>query len=415
MFDLDKWKEIYNTLSKNKLRTFLTAFGVGWGIFMLIIMLGAGNGLKNGVDKRFSSYASNSVWVWTQRTSLPYKGFDKGRRFDIENSDVDAIIQNIPEAAVVCPRGKIGGYRGGNNVTHNSKTGAFSTMGDYPDIQKITLFQTIKGRFINELDLQRERKVCAVGTRVVDLLFDKEENPIGEYITIQGVNFQVVGVFKSANDGEEAERDLNTIIVPFSTFQKSFNKMNKVDWMGLIAAKGVNGDDLEAKVKDLLSQRHTVHPEDRSAFGSSNRRKEYEKMMNLFIAIRYVTWFVGILTLIAGVIGISNILLIIVKERTKEIGVRRAIGATPINIISQVMMESIILTSLAGYLGLVLGVILVDFGGQLIDTDTFVHPSVDINSVLIALTVLVVAGACAGLLPASRAVRIKPVEALRDE
>lgn len=419
MFDLDSWQEIWESLRKNKLRTLLTAFGVFWGIFMLVVMLGSGSGLENGVSSGFGSGATNSFFVWAQRTSKPYAGLPPGRRFRMNNEDI-AALESMPESAVVAPRNQLGGYMGGNNVTRGDRTGGFSVMGDTPAILGIQSYRMELGRFLNPLDLEERRKVAVIGTRVRELLFDPGEDPVDESIRIQGVYFKVVGVLSSAASGDRGDRDAQTIFVPFTTFQTAFNQGNEVGWFAITSAPGTLASETEEKALQLLRARHRVHPDDERAFGHFNMEEEYQKIQGLFGGIGALVWIVGIGTLAAGVIGVSNIMLIIVKERTREIGLKRAIGATPWTIRVQIVLEAIVLTGVAGYLGMVAGVGLVELvriGLESSGTQAamFQNPGVDLNDALQALVILVVSGTLAGLIPAQRAVAISPVEALRHE
>lgn len=419
MFDSDKWQEIFSSLKKNKLRTFLTAFGVFWGIFMLIIMLGSGNGLENGVMKNFGGSTTNSIFVWTQRTSVPYAGLPEGRSFYMRNEDMAILKAEVPEITELAPRNQLRGFRGGNNVTYKTISGSFSVMGDYPEISAVTPLEILKGRFINKLDVDEKRKVVVIGTNVRDVLFG-EEDPINKNVKINGVYFKVVGVWKTKRRGNDGDRDTQTLYVPFSTFQKAFNYSNIVGWVAMNIHPDANADEVEEKVKAVLKRRHKVAPEDDRAFGAFNARKAYEQMNGLFGGIATLIWIVGTGTLLAGVIGVSNIMLIIVKERTKEIGIRRAIGATPLSIISQIILESVFLTSMAGYFGLVFGVLVTEAISNAIGNDPnsdsmFTNPTIDLKIALTALIILIIAGIFAGLIPARKAVKIKPIEALRAE
>lgn len=416
MFDRDNWQEIYATIKKNKLRTFLTSLGVGWGIFMLVIMLGAGNGLRNGVLKDFSGTATNSFFMWTQKTTKPYKGMKPGRYYNFNNGDVIALSQ-LKELSVVSPQNQLGGWRGGNSVMRGLKTGNFEVGGVYPNIAKISAVKITSGRFLNENDIREKRKVCVIGTRVREELFKADENPIGSYIRINGVYFKVIGTTVPMSNGGEARQEAQRIVVPFTTFQKAFNYGDVVGWFAISSAKGIKASDAEEKVMAIIKERHKIAPEDTQAIGHWNMEEQYMKMTGLFAGINMLVWFVGIGTLIAGVIGISNIMLIIVKERTKEIGVKRALGATPFAVTSQIIVESVFLTSFAGYFGLLIGIFLLEAVNKAIGPEVpmFNNPTVDISIALVSLTVLIVCGALAGLIPARRAVSVHPVEALRAE
>ncbi len=420
MFDLDRWQEIYHVLRKNKIRTFLTAFGVFWGIFMLVIMLGSGNGLENGVTQNFGDMATNSVFIWTQQTSIPYKGFPRGRRYHFDNEDTKALAHSIPEIKYLAPRIQAGGYMQTNNVTRGLKSGIFNIMGDYAVFNQIDPLNILQGRFINDNDIAEKRKVAVIGTRVVDILFKKDEKPVRQYIQIQGVYFQVIGVFKSKRNGEQANQENQNIYLPFTTLQKTYNYGNAVGFFSITARDGIPVSVVEEKAIRLLKQRHFIAPGDESAIGHFNLKKEFDQMQGLFFGIRLLVWIVGIGTLVAGVIGVSNIMLVVVKERTKEIGIMRALGATPAKIITQIIMESVVLTTFAGYFGLSIGVGLLELINYLLgstgaNTEMFLHPGINFSVAVTALAILVVAGALAGFIPAKRAVSIKPIDALRAE
>jgi len=420
MFDLDRWQEIYHVLRSNKLRTFLTAFGVFWGIFMLVIMLGSGKGLENGITQNFGDMATNSVFLWTNQTTLPYKGFPRGRRFEYENSDINALRQTIPEIKYLAPRTNVGGYDGNSNVVRGLKSGQFSIFGDFPEFDLIDPVNFIEGRFINDFDIKEKRKVVVIGQRVKEILFNKEEYPLNQYIEINGVYFKVIGVFKSKRNGEAAAQDNQRIHMPFTTLQKTFNYGNSVGFFNITSKDGIPVSVVEEKAISLLKKKHSVSPKDATAIGHFNLEEEYNKMRGLFTGISWLVWIVGTGTLLAGIIGVSNIMLVVVKERTKEIGIQRALGATPIKVIGQIITESVVLTTFAGYFGLVVGVGLLELINYVLDstganTEMFVHPGVDFQVAVTALTILVVSGALAGFIPAKRAISVKPIDALRYE
>lgn len=420
MFDLDRWQEIYITLKKNKVRTFFTAFGVFWGIFMLIIMLGSGNGLQNGANAGFGDMATNSMFMWTQQTSMPYKGLPRGRYYNFDNSDTRALTDQIPEIEYIAPRLQGWAGEGGNNVIRAERTGAYTIQGDYPAYNLIEPLNILKGRFINQGDIDEKRKICVIGERVKNELFNKDEDPIGQYIQVQGVYFQVCGIFSSRKKDRQAEQENQTVMLPFTTLQKTYNYGDRVGWYSITAKKGIAVSSMEEKIKSLMRQRHKIHPDDKRAVGSFNLENEYLKMQRLFSGISILVWIVGIGTLMAGVIGISNIMLVVVKERTREIGVQRAIGASPWIIVSQIIMESVILTSFAGYFGLVAGVGVLEavnmaISGMNTETMMFANPGVSFQVAVTALIILVFSGALAGIIPARKAVTIKPIDALRYE
>jgi len=381
--------------------------------------MGSGSGLENAVGRDMGSMATNSVFMWTDRTTMPYKGLDRGRRYNFRNGDTEALLEKIPEIKHIGPRIRGRGGNGNNNVVRGERTGAFTIQGDYPAYNLIDPVGMRQGRFVNELDINNNRKVCVIGDRVKNEMFPDGEDPIGQYIRIQGVYFKVVGVFKSSKP-HRGEYEDQVIYLPFTTLQKTYNYGDVVGWYSITSQDNVPVSVVEEKAKALLRQRHTIHPEDERAVGSFNLENEFNKMTTLFTGIRGLIWIVGIGTLLAGVIGVSNIMLIIVKERTKEIGIQRAIGATPWHVISQVIMESVILTTLAGYVGLVLGVGVVEGVNYLLvtsgaESDMFANPEVNFSVAIQALEILVFAGALAGLIPAYRAVSMKPIDALRNE
>jgi putative ABC transport system permease protein len=419
IFDLNSWQEIFSALKKNRLRSFMTAFGVSWGIFILIIMLAAGNGLYKGVMNDFNRFISNSVLIWARTTTIPYKGFPRGRKFNFNIDDIKTLRQQIPEIEHIVPSNKLGGHRGAANVTRGIKDGAFNIQGSYPEIKYINLMDITRGRFVNHFDLKEKRKIAVIGNRVYELLFGKSENPIGQYINIKGVHFKVVGIFKSKREGDDAEEETLTIFIPFSTFQQVFNYGDLVGWFSLTSKHNVPASEVERKAIALLAGKHQVSPNDQPAIGRWNTEKEYNRITNLFYGIYILTWIVGIFTLIAGIIGVSNIMLFIVKERTREIGIKRAIGATPRSVVGQIILESIFLTTFAGYFGLIAGIgaielISLTLKGMSIKINFFKNPEVDLVTALAAIGILMLFGALAGLIPGIKAISVKPVEAIRD-
>jgi putative ABC transport system permease protein len=347
---------------------------------------------------------------------LPYQGLPRGRYFSFDNQDIEVIRHQVPGVDALAPRLQLGGWRGGDNVTYNGKTAAFSVNGDVPDIQRIQGTEVIAGRFINELDVHDSRKIAVIGSRVRELLYGPDEDPLGTWIRIQGVYFQVVGVHRpkaSANMGNDQSA---VIHVPFTTFQRAFNALNKVHWFALTAMPGTPASEVQAEIKRVLAVKHRVHPDDDLAFGGFNVEEMFDMTNNLFNAITGLGWFVGVLTLLAGAIGVSNIMLVIIRERTKEIGIRRSIGASPRTITTQIVLESLTLTVVAGYVGLLSGLLLLEGVNAMgIDSDFFAQPEIDLNVALIALGILVLSGIFAGYLPARRALTIRPVDALRAE
>ncbi|MDG4714894.1 MULTISPECIES: ABC transporter permease [Winogradskyella] len=419
MFNRERWSEILEALSANKLRTALTAFGVAWGIFVLVILLALTNGLRNGVTADFGDFATNSMFMWTQGTSKPYKGLPKGRYFNYKIDDVAAIKSQIPNLKYVSPRNQLGGFRGANNVIRGTKTGAFEIYGDYPEYINQQPMDILQGRFVSYSDINEKRKTCVIGTGVIKGLYDKDEDPIGTYIKINGVNFMVVGTFKMSNSQGNQEEEANTIYIPFTTFGQAFNRGDRVGWMAITAKDNVPITTIKQKVFDLMKSRHKVHPEDDRAIGHFDLAEEFGRINGLFSILSIVGYFVGILVLMSGIIGINNIMLIVVKERTKEIGIRRALGASPWTIKSQILQESLLLTTLSGMIGITFAAFLIWGLNTILDnagpTENFANPSVSMQVVFTALIILIVSGLAAGFIPATRATKMKPVDALRIE
>jgi len=414
MFDLDRWQEIYSTLRKNKLRTIMTAFGVFWGIFMLVVMLGAGRGLENGITAGMGDFATNSAFMWTQTTTIPYKGFPKGRWFTFTNEDIKALRDNVPEIDMLAPRIQ----RGGVPVIYGLNTGAYSVQGDYPDFNHIDPVEILEGRFINDIDINAARKVAVVGKKVIADLFRYDEDPIGKYIRIQGVYFQIVGVFASKHSGGWGENQEQCITLPFTSMQKVFNIGNRVYFFAMTSKPKVSVSQTLEKAKAMMLARHSCSPDDKEAIGTNDVEEEFKKISLLFSGIKALVWLVSISTLLAGIIGISNIMLQVVKERTREIGIQRAIGARPRIIISSIMLEAIVLTAIAGYLGLVCGVGVVEIVNYAFPPSPntmFANPEVHFATAITSLGILIVSGALAGLIPAYRAIKVKPIDALRYE
>lgn len=419
LFDKDRWDEIFEALNSNKFRTLLTAFGVFWGIAILVLLLALTNGLQKGVSASFGNFAANSSFIYVRGTTIPYKGLPKNRRFNLDLDDVEALKNDIPELEYVSPQNRLGGYMGGNNVTRGTKTGAFQVEAHDPDIIFQNPMTILKGRFISNSDLQAKRKICVIGTGVLKSLYDIGEETIGSYLKINGVNFMVVGIFKYSNSQGDQEQEVNTIITPFTTFGQVFNYGERVGWMSITARDEVNITDLKSRILTVLKNRHAVHPNDDMAFGYHDISEQYARVNGLFSILTFVGYFVGALILMSGIIGISNIMLIVVKERTKEIGVRRALGATPWVVKTQILQESLLLTIVSGMVGISFasGIIwllnyLLDLNGPV---DNFANPSVSMTVVIIALAILVISGLLAGLIPANSATKMKPVDALRIE
>ncbi|RYY77268.1 MAG: ABC transporter permease [Gammaproteobacteria bacterium] len=411
---LDGLQEILFTLRQNKLRTLLTAFGVFWGIFMLILMLGAGKGMQNGVYDGFGGEVMDFIIIFTGTTSVAHNGMGLGRYIQLTNEDIQAIKQKIPNVRFISGENQTGGA----TITYEKKLGNFAVVGipdDYFKIKASIPFNL--GRKLNPFDQQENRKICELGTAVVEKIFGKDVNPVGKEVRINGVVMTIVGVFHDkGNRGRDSER----VYIPETTYQKIFGNGNKVQTLWLRPVEGTDGFELEKKVIDLLQRKHTVSPEDKRAIRSFNMAEPAKMVNGLFMGINFIIWFVGMGTLAAGIVGISNIMIITVKERTREIGIRKALGATPRSIVGTLLMESILVTSIAGYAGMVLGVGLLELvafglrksGAKL---DFFQNPEVDFQVAITAIILLVVVGALAGLVPALKAARIMPIEAMRAD
>ncbi|KAF2511936.1 ABC transporter permease [Flavobacterium foetidum] len=421
MFKKDNWDEILQALTANPFRTILTAFGVFWGIFILVILLAAGNGLENGIKKGFDGIATNTMFMWSQTTSKAYKGLPKTRRYDFRNSDVIALKAALPDLLYVSPRNQLGDFNGTNNVVRGKKTSAFTIYGDYPELIKQQPMDIINGRFINQQDIDSRRKIAVIGKGVISELYGKEEEAIGTYIKINGINFMVVGVYKSKQQGGNAEQEQKNIFIPFTTFQQAFNYGDKVGWMAITAKDETSITDLKPKILEIIKALHSVHPDDSRAVGNFDLYEQFNKVQSLFNILKVIAYFVGTLVLISGVIGISNIMLIVVKERTKEIGIRRALGATPAAIRGQILTESIFLTIVSGMFGIAVATGIIAILNMVLDSmppgnDTmFANPTVDLGVVFVALIILVGSGLLAGFIPAQTAINVKPVDALRTE
>ncbi|VXB72152.1 ABC transporter permease [Maribacter litoralis] len=418
MFNRDRWKEILEVLSSNVFRTLATSFGVGWGIFILIILLAAGKGLENGIRADFGDIATNTMFMWSRNTTMPYKGLPKGRRFSFKLEDVQAIKDNVPNLRFISPRNQLGGFRGSNNVVRGLRTGAFNVYGDYPEIIKQEPMTITSGRFVNHNDIQDKRKVAVIGGGVRNELYDKGETVLGTYIKIQGVNFMVVGTYQKKDDGggEEGQKE---IYVPFTAFSQAFNTSNDVGWMAITANDGSSISNLKEKIVGVVKEKRKVHPDDKRAVGYFDLYEQFNRVESLFGALRWVAYFVGVLVLLSGIIGVSNIMLIVIKERTKEIGIRRALGEAPWSIKKQILMESIFLTIISGMIGIVFGATFIYGVNAVLDSvgpvDMFINPSVSLAVVVSALIILVFSGLLAGFIPAQSAIKIRPIEALRTE
>ena len=419
IFDFDTWQEIFSSIKKNKVRTIITVIGVLWGIFIYITLSGSSNGLDNGFDKEFENIAMNSMFIWTQQTSMPYKGFKTGRRPRLKISDAKVLLNNVPDIQYIAPRNARGVFGGSPPATivRKSKSGNYNIYGDFPEYTKIATKKIFKGgRFINQIDIDLSRKVCVIGERTKKELFVEGEKVIGEYVKLDDVFFQVIGVHKYIQGGGfETDGD---IFIPFTTFKNIYNTGEKVGWFTIAAYDDSNVVDVEKQIKSTLKRIHNVNPLDERAISGFNLGEIFNKIKGFSKGMTLLSIIVGIATILAGVIGIGNILLISVKERTKELGVRRAIGATPSEVKTQIILESVFLTLVSGIFGIILGG-LVLYGINLATTDIdsfpYTNPTVPVSFILAALIIIISLGTLIGLIPAQRAVSIKPIDALREE
>ena len=419
--DIEKWQEIFNTLSRHKLRTALTAFGVFWGIFMLTVLLGSGKGFENGVNEGFPR-VSNFIYIWEQgKTQIPYEGMPIGREISFTAEDVDAIAKNVPTVGVIKGQNSVGVWAGSPPYTvHKTKNGAFSVQGGFENIEKIAAFKIVEGRSINALDERERRKVALIGQRVKDQLFAKDEPALGADITINGISFEVIGVTQSLQRGNQSQQEDEKIYLPNDTLRRAFNQMGWVGSFMIIPKPGIDAKVAENDVKKYLAQRKKVSPDDKGVFGSFNLQDEYDKVQGLFVGIKTFSWVVAIGTIFAGAVGVGNIMLIVVKERTREIGLRKALGATPSSIVAMIMQESVFITAVAGYSGLVVGALLLEGISKMLDAsggkvNFFSHPEMDFKTAIVALAVLIISGVLASLMPAARAAAVNPILALQEE
>ena len=417
LFDKNTWQEVFGSIGKNKTRTVITVIGVLWGIFIYIALSGAAKGLDNGFEKQFETVAMNSMFVWAQSTSMPYDGYKTGRQLQLKLGDVKVLKNRIPEIENIAPRNVRGVFGDEPGlIVRGQKSGNYAVYGDYPVFTQIATKKIYDGgRFINDEDIEQTRKVCVIGERTQKELFEEDEDPIGGYIRIDNIYFQIVGVHKfTPGGGFESDSD---IYIPFTTYRKLYNTGENVGWLTIAAYDDADVVQAEEDVKAILKGIHRVDPKDERAFGSFNLGEVFNRIMGFSKGMTFLSLVVGIATIFAGVIGIGNILLISVKERTKELGVRRALGATPSEVRSQIILESVFLTMIAGILGIILGAATLSIIDNLTKDGDFpyTNPTVPIPYVLGALVIMVVLGTLIGLIPAQRAVSIKPIDALREE
>lgn len=412
--DIDSYREILDTLTRNKSRSFLTGFGVFWGVFMLIVLIGGGRGLKELLQKNFDGFATNSAMIWAQPTTKAYKGFRKGRVWSMEYRDVERLRQQVAELDEVTPLL----FCGSNSAVAGDKRASCHVEGTTPDYANICAPLMLYGRFINPVDMAQGRKVCVIGRKVYSELFPKGGDPCGQSLRIDSIYYEVVGVnARSGNAISIGGRADETITLPLTVVQRAYNRGNSVDIIAVTGRKGVVMSTLTERMRSLIARQHLVDPTDEQGVTVFNTEVLFAMLDNLFNGVNFLVWLVGIGTLLAGAIGVSNIMMVTVRERTIEIGIRRAIGATPAMILTQIMAESVVLTAVAGMSGIVIGVGILQMIelGNTADGIVAAHFQVSFATAFLAALLLALLGMLAGLAPAWRAMRVKPVDAMRDE
>jgi putative ABC transport system permease protein len=421
MFDSNIWQEIASTIRQNKLRTFLTGFSVAWGIFMLIVLLGAGNGLSNGMEENFSADATNAIYFFPGNTGKAYDGLKAGRNIRFHSDDIEYLLNNFKEIEEISGRFFL--PWGNITVSYGKEYGSYTVLSCMPGYQVIENAEIVKGRFINEVDLRQTRKFAVLGEDVVKKLFKDDEDPIGKFIKINNVMFRVVGVHRDKSNYAN-----KNIYIPLGTAQKLFNGADRIHNIALTVTNLSieENKELEARFLAFFAKKYRFDPEDKKALYIRNRLEDFTRTKSVFNGIRMFVWIIGIGTIIAGVVGVSNIMLITVRERTKEIGIRKALGATPASVITMIILEAVIITGISGYIGMVGGIGLMELVSQVVaqgaeaardanQPTLFLNPTVDLGIAGAATLLLIVAGTVAGYFPARKAALIKPVDALRDE
>lgn len=416
MFNRDTWQEIWMTIRQHKLRTFLTVLGVFWGVFMLIFMLGMGSGLENAVFRDFGNRATNVMYVWSEPTSLPYQGYQPGRRPRLNFEDLEAILQQVNGVDYVAPRTTFQA-----KIVHGENAETYEVRGELSQMIKVEALKVFYGRYLNDEDNQQLRKVTVLGVRTAEVLFGKEvEKSLGQYVTINGAEFLVVGIFGPEVLKPWTEDDQEAVVIPLSTMHRTFGMDGRVHFFAVSAKPEYRITDIEGQVRSILKARHHVDPKDPRGIGGFNLDERFRQVRGLFNGISAFLWIVGLGTLLAGIVGVSNIMLIVVKERTKEIGIRKAIGATPLDIIKSILTEAVFITATSGYLGLLAGVTVIGGLNMMMEkgnmeSEMFYNPEVNLSVALGAMIILILAGTIAGFIPAVLAARVNPVIALKDE
>ncbi|MDL2241759.1 ABC transporter permease [Bacteroidales bacterium OttesenSCG-928-L03] len=417
LFDLDRLQEIWVTITRNKIRSLLTGFGVFWGIFMLVVMMGAGTGLGNGMMDGVEGFATNSCFMGSGRTSIPYKGFQRGRYWSIHNKDMEILKHSIPEIDAIAPI--LWGRRTDDNVILEENTSSASVRGLGSDYAKIESQFLTRGRFINDIDVLQKRKVCVIGTKVYEDIFPNGGDPLGVYVQVNGVFYQIIGVAEGVANMSMGGRTSEAVSIPFTTMQQINNRGDIINMIGATAKPHASVKEMEEKMKEILKANNNISPDDKNAIWGFNMQEQFDMFSALFLGIAILVWIVGSGTLIAGIVGVSNIMMVTVRERTKEIGIRRALGAKPITIIGQIMTESFILTAIAGFLGLSFGVTVLYLADvywlQDMENVYLKDPMVSFATAIGSSVILLICGLIAGALPTYRALRIKAIDAIREE
>ena len=412
-FDSDQWSEIFSALARNKTRTFLTAFGIFWGVFMLLLLMGGGRGLESTLANNFAGFANNSGFMMAAPTSEAYKGFKKGRMWSIETRDVQLIRNSVPELEVISPI--ISNWR--STAAYGTNKSNVTIKGEFPDVDQIDDPKIRKGRALNDVDVNKCRKVCTIGSRIVEELFTTDENALGKFLIIDGIHYQVVGISGKSEGGVSIGGNATTTVhIPYTTMQHAYNRGNKVDVLCLTARESYKMSDIQKKVEGMVKRIHTIHPNDTQAVLTVNAEAIFAMIDTLFQGVSILVWLIGLGTLFSGAIGVSNIMVVTVKERTTEIGIRRAIGATPTDILTMIMSESIVLTLVAGMSGMTFSVLVLQMVERALQDDTSGATfQISFGIAIGAATLLALLGVLAGLAPTIRAMAIKPVDAIRDE
>ena len=407
-FDIDSFRETADSLTRNRRRTILTGFGVFWGLFMLLFMIGGGQGLKGLLQENFGGFASNTMVLISSNTSKPYKGLPEGRYWNFTRTDIDRLKQMVPELDVVSPM--ISGW--GNTVEYGEHSTSAALRGVNADYCKIEQPKIRYGRYLNETDIQLERKVCVIGKRIYQNLFPDGGDPCGKFVKVGDLYFKIIGVDFNSSIVSINSNASYSLMIPASLASTIYNRGNIVDIICITAKGGIHTSVLEPRIRSIMARQHSFDPDDLEAMQILNTEEIFMIVDNLFRGLNFLIWLVGLGTLLAGCIGVSNIMMVTVKERTVEIGIRRAIGAMPGEILTQIITESVALTLAAGSAGIVFAVLLLNIFEKVSTDATF---QISFNTAILAAALLALLGALAGLAPALRAMAVKPVDAMRDE